>query len=132
MKVCIDIQPALAQQAGVGRYTRSLVEHLGAFRENDMVRLFYFDFHRRGMHFSTPGMKHSPVHWCPGRLAQQCWKRFLWPPFNWFAGYADVYHFPNFILPPLTTGRAVVTIHDISFLRYPEFAESRNLAWLFS
>jgi len=130
LKICIDIQPAIAQRAGVGHYTRSLVEHLGAFRENDTVRLFYFDFQRRGVSFSTPGMEHKAVHWCPGRLAQQCWKRLQRPPFDWLAGQADVYHFPNFIIPPLAAGRTIVTIHDVSFLRYPEFAESRNLAWL--
>jgi len=61
---------------------------------------------------------------------QVAWKRLKWPPFERFAGEADVYHFPNFILPPLKKGRSVVTIHDMSFLRYPEFAEARNLAYL--
>ena len=49
-----------------------------------------------------------------------------------FAGPADVYHFPNFILPPLRQGKSVVTIHDMSFLRFPEFAEERNRSYLSS
>ena len=54
-----------------------------------------------------------------------------WPPFDWLAGDADVYHFPNFIRPPLTAGKkSVVTIHDVSFLRMPETTEAKNLAWL--
>lgn len=130
MHVCLDIQSAIAQRAGVGRYTRSLVEHLGADAAHDAVRLFYFDFQRRGAPFPAPGMEQRAVRWCPGRLVQGAWKRLRWPPFDWFAGRADVYHFPNFIVPPLTAGRSVVTIHDVSFLRYPQFAEARNLAYL--
>jgi glycosyltransferase involved in cell wall biosynthesis len=52
------------------------------------------------------------------------------PPYNWFCARADVYHFPNFIIPPLTRGKAVVTIHDLAFLRYPQFAETRNVHYL--
>jgi glycosyltransferase involved in cell wall biosynthesis len=70
------------------------------------------------------------VRWCPGRLAQASWKRLRWPPFDRLAGPADVFHFPNFIVPPLREGRAVVTIHDMSFVRFPHFAEARNLAYL--
>ena len=44
MKVNVDIQAAVAQRAGVGRYARMLVEHLGALRENDELSYFYFDF----------------------------------------------------------------------------------------
>lgn len=130
MKVCIDIQAAVAQRAGVGRYTKSLVEHLGACRGNNELELFYFDFKRRGTPFPAPGTAFKRVGWCPGRLIQQAWKNLSFPPFEFFAGLADVYHFPNFIIPPLRHGRAVVTIHDVSFLRHPETTEERNLAYL--
>lgn len=130
VNVCLDIQPAVAQRAGVGRYTRALVEHLGEDRGGDALRLFFFDFQRRGLTFATPGLSQQALRWCPGRFAQKSWKALHWPPFNWLAGRADVYHFPNFIIPPLTYGRAVVTVHDVSFLRYPDMAEAKNLAYL--
>ncbi len=130
MKVCIDIQAAIAQRAGVGRYTQALVQHLGPMSEPGALRLFYFDFKRRGMPFRVPNAHEQTVTWCPGRLVQKAWKTIGWPAFDWFAGAADVFHFPNFIIPPLKRGRAVVTIHDVSFLRFPEAAEPRNLRYL--
>jgi glycosyltransferase involved in cell wall biosynthesis len=130
MRVCIDVQSAIAQRAGVGRYTRELVENLGAMAGEDELRLFYFDFMRKGMPFSAPNATHGSVRWCPGRLAQAAWKTISWPPFDFFAGNADVYHFPNFILPPLSQGKSVVTIHDLSFMRFPQFAEEKNLRYL--
>lgn len=132
MKVCIDIQAAVAQRAGVGRYTKALVEHLGADAGPDDLELFYFDFKRNGTPFATPGAHQHAVRWCPGRLIQYAWKKLNAPPFDWFAGPADVYHFPNFIRPPLTRGTSVVTIHDVAFLRHPETLEKRNYTYLTS
>lgn len=133
MRVCVDVQPAMGQRAGVGRYARALVEHLGALRGNDLVRLFYFDFRRRGLPFPAGDMEHKAVRWCPGRVMQKSWNVIKLPLFDRVAGPADVYHFPNFVIPPLTQGRkSIATIHDMSFLAYPEFAEKRNLAWLTS
>ncbi|OGV46705.1 MAG: hypothetical protein A2X46_12115 [Lentisphaerae bacterium GWF2_57_35] len=126
----MDIQAAIAQRAGVGRYTKSLVEHLAPQAGSDELSLFYFDFKRQGMPFSIPGAVQRAVHWCPGRYAQYAWKTFGWPPFDLFAGPADIYHFPNFIRPPLRRGKSVVTIHDVSFLRFPETTEARNLKYL--
>ena len=130
MRVCVDIQAGVAQRAGVGRYTKSLVEHLAPLAGPDELRLFHFDFRRRGDGFPVEGVTWRTVRWCPGALAQQAWKRNLWPPFEWFAGAADVFHFPNFIIPPLRRGKAVVTIHDLAFLRFPETTEDRNRAYL--
>ena len=130
MRVTLDIQAAIAQRAGVGRYTKSLVEHLGPFAGSDELRLFYFDFQRKGVPFPVPGASQHAVRWCPGQFVQKAWKTLNWPPYNWFAGAADVYHFPNFIRPPLKRGKSVVTIHDIAFIRYPQTLEPRNLAYL--
>ena len=130
MKICMDIQSAISQQAGVGRYTRMLAQHLGPVAGDDTMRLFYFDFKRKGTPFATPDAVQRCCRWMPGRSAQTLWKHLRWPPFDLLAGPADLYHFPNFILPPVRRGKAVVTVHDVSFLRFPEFAEARNLAYL--
>lgn len=130
MKICLDIQPAVAQRAGVGRYTKQLAEALPALADDLDLAYLYFDFRRQGHPLHLPSASVRAVRWCPGWAAQQMWKRLNWPPFNWFAGDADLYHFSNFIIPPLTRGRATVSIHDLSFMRHPEFTEEGNLAYL--
>lgn len=127
----MDIQAALGQRAGVGRYVRELLAHLGAGAGTDEVAAFYFDFKRTGLEAPPSGVSLRACRWMPGRFAQAAWKRIGFPPYDWFAGQADLYHFPNFIRPPLSRGRkSVVTIHDVSFLRLPETTEKKNLAWL--
>ncbi len=132
MRVVVDIQAAIAQRAGVGRYTKALVEHLAPLAGEDELRLFYFDFTRRGTPFPVPGASERVSRLCPGRVIQAVWKKASGLPFNWFAGRADVYHFPNFIRPPLSRGRSAVTIHDLAFIRHPDTVETRNLAYLSS
>lgn len=130
MEVCIDIQASVTQRAGVGRYTKTLVEHLAPAAGEDLLSLFYFDFLRRGSPVDATNARIRSVRWCPGRIAQKAWSFAGWPPFDFYAGRADLYHFPNFVLPPLRHGRSVVTIHDVAFLRMPETVEERNLRYL--
>jgi len=130
MKICVDIQSAVARRAGVGRYTSSLIEELPRYAQNDELSGFFFDFQHNALPVSVPNAQLRANRWIPGRIVQKAWKTISWPPFNWFAGKADLYHFPNFILPPLTHGKSVVTIHDLAFLRYPETIEKRNLQYL--
>lgn len=131
MNVCLDYQSAVSQGAGIGRYTRELAAGLAACREAaDSLGLFYFDFRRRAAPASLDGVALKVQRRLPGALVQQSWKRLGWPPFDRLAGPADLYHFPNFVIPPLRSGKGIVTIHDMSFMRLPECAEPRNLSYL--
>jgi len=131
MRICVDIQSAVAQRAGVGRYTHKLVQHLGplAAASGDELRLFHFDFKRKGRPFPVEGATFEASRLLPGRVVQQAWKRFGMPAFDRFAGPADLYHFPNFVRPPLRRGASVVTIHDLSFLKFPETMEEKNFRY---
>ena len=131
MNVCIDIQSAVTQRAGVGRYTREIVQHLASVAPDDSFLLPYFDFKNEASPIEVPNAELRPIRWCPGRAAQLAWKTIHWPPYDMLAGKADLYHFPNFIIPPMRKGcKTVVTIHDMSFVPYPHFAEGRNVRYL--
>ena len=130
MRACIDIQSAVTQRAGVGRYTKMLVEQLAATRGPHELVLFYFDAKRRGEPFPVPGARFRACRLVPGRVAQGLWKTIDWPPFHAFAGVADLYHFPNFTRPPLKRGKSVITVHDVAFLRLPHTLEEKNRIYL--
>lgn len=131
MKVCMHIQAAIDQRAGVGRYVHTLVPELAALKgENDLAG-FYFDFRRRGSPFPEGLLSEEAYHLLPGALIQQSWKRLGFPAYTRFAPDADVHHFPNFIIPPLPAGpKAVVNIHDCCFIKCPETMEPKNRSYL--
>ncbi len=127
MQVCLDYQPAVTQRAGIGRYTRVLAgELLKTKLPDDDLRLFYLDFFRKGV-VDIPGARTTPSRILPGAILQRLWRTVGFPPFDLLSGPADVFHFTNFLRPPLRRGRSVVTIFDMSFERFPQFAEAKNL-----
>ena len=132
MDICLDYQPAVAQRAGIGRYTRLLARYLPELLgKDDRLSLFYLDFSRKGDPPDAPGAIDHPWRLLPGTLLQQLWKRGLPPHFDTLAGKADLYHFTNFVIPPLSSkAKAVSTIFDMSFARLPQCAEAKNLAYL--
>ncbi len=131
MKVCVQIQAAIDQRAGVGRYVHTLVPELAKLCGNDELAGFYFDFRRRGSPFPAGMLNEQAYHSLPGALIQQSWKRLGLPAYTRFAPDADVHHFPNFIIPPLPPGpKAVVNIHDCCFIKCPETMEPKNRSYL--
>ncbi len=127
----MDYQPAVAQRAGIGRYAKMLAAELSKqLAPEDSLRLFYCDFRRKAAAPQLPGAQAAPFHAVPGALMQKLWHHLRFPPYNWVAGGADVFHFTNFTTRPVTTGKSVVSIHDMSFMRLPHFAEARNLRHL--
>jgi glycosyltransferase involved in cell wall biosynthesis len=59
------------------------------------------------------------------------WHRAKLPvPADWLSGPVDVYHSPDFVLPPLRRARGILTVHDLAFLMRPECADERLRAYL--
>lgn len=134
MRICLDYQPAVAQRAGIGRYTRLLARHLPAYISGgDSLRLFYLDFKRKADPPDVPSADVRAWRLLPGAVLQQLWKRGLPPAYDALAGKADLYHFTNFIIPTISRrAKTVATVFDMSFMRLPQCAEAKNLAYMTS
>jgi glycosyltransferase involved in cell wall biosynthesis len=127
MKIAIDISLAVDQSAGVGTYTRGLLEGLAAIdTENEYLLYSYLDLPQpsysgfpQGHNFSLCTVKAGEEHW------QRSWSRADLPPKE-ALGRVDIIHSPFFNAPRERHGALVVTIHDISFLLYPQFHTEAN------
>jgi len=129
----MDYQPAVAQCAGIGRYTRVLAGELSiVMSAEDKLALFYYDFKRKAKASGAFGEHALPVPFrlLPGRVMETAMNWFGVPKFDWIAGEADVYHFTNFIAKSVSRGKSVASVHDMSFVRFPEFADKKNLLYL--
>jgi len=62
----------------------------------------------------------------PARLLATLWARVPWPPVEWLAGRVDVFHATNFASPPARRAAPVVTVHDLTYLRYPELVTAAS------
>lgn len=58
----------------------------------------------------------------PAAALHHAWARMDLPSGRLWTGAADVVHGTNFVVPPTGRAAAVVTVHDLTPLRYPELA----------
>jgi len=122
MKVALDATPLLGVRTGVGQYVHGLVEGLAQLDEPDELVLVPFTW--RGTR-DLPGV--APVgprvrcgrRRVPARLLRAAWERVPLPPVEWLSGRVDVFHATNFVLPPTRRAAGVLTVHDLTYLRFP-------------
>jgi glycosyltransferase involved in cell wall biosynthesis len=121
MRIGIDYTAAVRQRAGIGRYTRNLVRALVEIDVTNHYLLFVAD----------PGSRSKEEGWPPnfevrGVPLSDRWLHILWQrmripiPIQLVTGKLDLFHSPDFVLPPVGSVPALVTVHDLSFLRVPE------------
>jgi glycosyltransferase involved in cell wall biosynthesis len=124
-KIGIDVTSALTQGGGIGRYTRELIRALIKIESNKR----YTFFSARIPHPSPvpdPIPTGKVVEYHPAFLSERwlyrLWYRLRLPlPVQLFTGRIDLFHSPDFVLPP-TYGNipTLLTVHDLSFIHFPE------------
>lgn len=122
MRIVIDYTAAVRQTAGVGRYTRALIAALAELDHDTDYTLFCSGH--------APAARNWPANFSvrtseiPSRLLSAAWFKLRLPvAAESITGKCDVYHSPDFTLPPLREARGVVTVHDLSFLKVPQYAD---------
>jgi glycosyltransferase involved in cell wall biosynthesis len=127
MKIAIDVSLAVGESAGVGSYTRGLIEGLANIdAENEYTLYSYVDFPQSPQptfpprpNFALRMLQLDAEHW------ERIWYQADLPP-QGAMDAVDVVHSPFFNAPKAHHGALVVTIHDISFLLQPQFHTEAN------
>ncbi len=128
MRIAIDYTSAIAQGAGIGRYTRSLVAALARVDETNRYLLFSSEAPTPERGFpASPRMRERVISLAGrpvgNRTLTILWHRLRLPlPVELVTGNVDVLHAPDFSMPPALRTPRVVTIHDLAFLTHPECA----------
>jgi glycosyltransferase involved in cell wall biosynthesis len=124
LRIGFDATAAVSQGAGIGRYTRELLRALALADTENSYRLFYAS---RSVPYPLPPL---PANFHVTRLPyHDIWLARLWQraqaplPADWITGPIDLFHSPDFTLPPVRRGtRTLLTVHDLSFVRDPASA----------
>jgi glycosyltransferase involved in cell wall biosynthesis len=124
MRIAIDYTAAIRQGAGIGVYVRNLVAALLAQDSENRYTLLTSGRTDSEHPFPSAANVHGRNLLLPDRYVNILWYRMRLPvPATLFTGPTDIYHGPDFVLPPLGKKiRKVVTIHDLAFLEHPEYA----------
>ncbi len=128
--MALDVLPLAGELTGVGRFCAGLAGGLAGREDVDVCG--YAVARRAGSDVATPaGALGLEVRtWqVPARLAHAAWARVDVPPIEWLVGRTDVVHGTNFVVPPARRAGRVVTVHDLTALRYPELCLPASLAY---
>ncbi|NTU83750.1 MAG: glycosyltransferase family 4 protein [Chloroflexales bacterium] len=133
MIIGVDYTAAAWQGAGIGRYTRELIRAVVGLDQGLRYTLFYaagglpttslYLADLRALCAANPNVRARPIPLTPRQLTI-LWQRLRLPlRAELLAGPIDILHAPDFVLPP-TRARALLTVHDLTFLVRPECAEA--------
>ena len=121
LSVGIDVTSLLGPPGGIHQTTRGLIDAL-ADTAGIKVRGWLLSF-RGARPDITVAVRRSRV---PARVAHRLWRRNLTMLDRLIVGSVDVVHGPNFTAPP--SPRSVVTVQDLSFVRYPQWCRPEVVA----
>jgi glycosyltransferase involved in cell wall biosynthesis len=128
LRVQVDASPLLlTHPTGVSQFCLGLLSGLA---KNPSIDVSAFVMaRRRGEELgavvpSGSGVRQFGV---PVRLLDWTWHHVDWPPLEWFLGRAEVIHGTNFVVPPSSRAVRVVTVHDLTPVKFRELCDPRSL-----
>ena len=127
-RVAVDLTSLLSRLTGVGVFVRDLTARLAARPD---VSLTGYAVTWRGRHRlgevapSGVAVVDRPM---AARPLHELWRRTDHPRIDHWIGRHDAVWGPNYVVPPTRAG-ALVTVHDLTTVHYPELADGFTLAY---
>ncbi len=137
MKIGVDIRVLMDRQySGISEYTANLLAAILKLDKENEYRLFYNSYHDlkgRLDGWGGPNSKLVGLHF-PNKIFNYCLQKiFGYPRIDEVLGGVDIFWSPHFnftrLSAPESGLKKVITVHDLSFLRYPEFFSRRKNFW---
>ncbi|GAI23406.1 unnamed protein product [marine sediment metagenome] len=132
-RIGIDISTLLnhGPDIGAGRYIINLVRNLleidnkntyvltARYTSNEYLEIAYslqkdFETNKIELKFYRTPQKKLDL-----------WNRLKFPPIEFLGFKADLLHCPDYLIPPTLNKIIILTIHDLAFIRFPQF----NFDW---
>ncbi|MFA5024587.1 MAG: glycosyltransferase family 1 protein [Patescibacteria group bacterium] len=134
MKIGVDIRVLMDKYySGVSEYTANLLTAILRLDKENDYRLFYNSWHNLGPRLDKWGSDQATVistRW-PNKVFNYLLQKVLaYPKLDKVLGGVDIFYAPHFNFIQLTKGvKRVITVHDLSFWRYPKFFSGRKNCW---
>lgn len=133
MRIGIDVRPLMQQNySGVAYYTYSLLDELFKIHSDDSYHLFFNARKNLEQHlprFSYPHVTYSK-HTYPNKLLNLSFLFTGRPHIDTLLGDVDIMFCPNSNFGGYSKNtKRVMTVHDLSYLRHPEFFDTKHQLW---
>lgn len=129
LRVALDATPLIGEGTGVATFTRGAI---GALTQRDEVDVSAWALTLRGRdELGSAVPRGVEVHTkpMPAGLLGRVWSTKDWPPAEWWTGDVDVVHGTNFVVPPTKRAAAVVSVYDLTAVRFPQLCAPASLRY---
>ncbi len=128
--MAFDVLPLAGEPTGVGRFCAGLAGALVGREEVELRGYAVARNARAGTAVAAGALGLTVRTWrAPTRLVNAVWAHADLPPIEWLVGPIDVLHGTNYVVPPARNAGRVVTVYDLTALRYPKFCAPASLAY---
>lgn len=129
LRIGFDATACLGVRTGVGRFAHELLARL-ATRDDLEVTAFVVSWRGRDdlARVAPPGVR-VVTRPMAARPLRMLWSRTPWPRIETWTGPQDVVHGPNYVVPPTRAAARIVSVHDLTPVRFPELANRDTRAY---
>ena len=130
-KIALDLQPCCGNRSGVGNVAYELACRLHdtddiEFHGNVFNFMGMFDLNKQLDGISMPINECRYMHY---GVYRRTWR--LSPvKYDSYFEKADISIFFNFAMPPKISGKSLVYVHDMTYLRYPDTMGKKNMRFI--
>ncbi|MBW4541509.1 MAG: glycosyltransferase family 4 protein [Myxacorys chilensis ATA2-1-KO14] len=143
LKITIDATPVLPKPSGIGFYVVNLIRALEEIRlrqepQEDFALDIIYQISLKGWlkgNFSCPeplkefkGLRLFPLPVKASNLFIKSPQLFL-PYLEDYFGFSDIFHGTNYTVFPFRNSKRVLSIYDLTFVKYPQFTNSTVKAY---
>lgn len=137
MRIGVDIRVLMDKHySGISEYTAKLLDALLRVGKDDQWRLFYNSWEDISSQMAVWGRENSVIkasRWPNKVFNYLLQKGSNYPKIDRYLGGVEVFWSPHFNFTSLSSRPAgpkrVITVHDLSFLRYPKYFSLRKNIW---
>ncbi|NLZ74386.1 glycosyltransferase family 4 protein [Candidatus Falkowbacteria bacterium] len=134
MKIGVDARVLMDKYySGVSEYAANLLKALLLLDPDNEYKLFYNSFKNLNQQFQSWNRPNSQVvaSRVPNKIFNYLGQKiFSYPKIDKKLGGVDIFWSPHFNFTSLEKNtKKIITVHDLSFLRYPEFFSIRKNIW---
>ena len=129
LRVALDATPLIGEGTGVATFTRGAIRALAARQDLDVSAWGLTMRGRRELAAVVPAAVRVHDRPMPAALLGRLWSATDRPKGEWWTGDVDVVHGTNFVVPPTKRAASVVTVYDLTAVRFPQLCAPASLRY---
>lgn len=126
MRIAVDATSLLGARTGIGTCTAEILRRLPR-PDLDVVAFAVSARGARHLGDELPPGVRTVSRPMAARPLRAIWRHIDHPVVERWTGPIDVVHGPNFVVPPSRSGAELVTVHDLTCVRFPELCTADTL-----